>query len=159
MFDVSPFNGDPDVASASSGPGPLCADSKSASYSPPGGTVTAGLWEAGPTECGPYSGPAPAGTADISATAVTKAFDPAVTSPTGDLWLASTNPAAAFSPIVIDPGKTATVDVTITPSGAAGTVVQGTLYVDDFTSDVPPPAYGQQAGDELAGLPYAYAIK
>jgi hypothetical protein len=159
MFDFSPFNGDPDIASSSPGSGPLCADTESASYSPGGGTVTAGFWEAGPTECGPYPAPAPTGTATISMTALTEAFDPAVTSPTGDLWLASTNPATPFSPIVINPGKTATIDVTITPSGAAGTVVQGTLYVDDFTSDVPPPAYGQEAGDELAGLAYAYTIK
>jgi hypothetical protein len=46
--------------------------------------------------------------------------------------------------------------VTITPSGASGTTVHGTLYVDDFVSGVPP--YGQAAGDELAGLPYAYTI-
>jgi hypothetical protein len=159
MFDLSPFNGDPDVASAAPGPGPLCADSASAFYAPSGGSVTAGLWEAGPTECGPYSGPAPAGTADLTATALTRTFDPAVTSTTGDLWLASIGSSAAFAPIVIDPGKTATIHVTITPSGAAGTVVQGTLYVDDFTSDVPPPAYGQEAGDQLAGLPYTYTIK
>src|SRR5208283_2825813 len=42
MFDFSPYPGDPDLVSADSGPGPLCADSESASYSPPGGTVTAG---------------------------------------------------------------------------------------------------------------------
>jgi hypothetical protein len=159
MFDLSPFNGDPDVASAGPGSGPLCADSESAFYAPSSGSVTAGLWEAGPTECGPYSGAAPAGTAEMTATALTKTFDTAVTSTTGDLWLASIGSTAAFKPIVIDPGKTATIHVTITPSGTAGTVVQGTLYVDDFTSDVPPPAYGQEAGDELVGLPYSYTIK
>jgi len=47
--------------------------------------------------------------------------------------------------------------VTITPSGAKNTKVQGVLYVDDFVSDVP--IYGQVAGDELAALPYAYMIK
>ena len=47
--------------------------------------------------------------------------------------------------------------MTITPSGASGTVVSGTLYVDDFVSNVPP--YGQIAGDELAALPYSYTIK
>lgn len=49
--------------------------------------------------------------------------------------------------------------MTITPSGASGTVVKGTLYVDDFASDVPPPAYGQFTGDELAAFPYNYTIK
>jgi len=72
------------------------------------------------------------------------------------VWLAALNPAATFSPLVINPGQSATVNVTITPSGAAGTVVRGNLYVDDLVTDVPP--YGQQSGDELAALPYAYTI-
>jgi hypothetical protein len=159
MFDFSPFPGDPDIASASSGPGPLCATTESAYYSPPGGTVTAGLWSAGPTECGPYPpGGAPAGSATISMSADTKAFDTSVTSATGDLWLASTNPAASFSPIILNPGQTATINVTITPSAAVGTVVQGTLYVDDFVSSVPPAAYDQESGDELAAFPYEYTV-
>jgi hypothetical protein len=120
--------------------------------------VTAGLWSAGPSECGPYPGPAPAGTATISMTAQAKAFDSAVTSTTSDLWLAATNPSAAFSPIVINPGQTATIQVTITPSAAKGTVVKGTLYVDDFVSNVPPPAYSQLSGDELAAFPYQYTV-
>ena len=80
-------------------------DSESSSYAPAGGTVTAGVWNAGPTECGPYSAAAPAGTATISVSAVTKAFDTAVTSPSGDLWQVSVNPSAAFSPITINPGQ------------------------------------------------------
>ena len=48
--------------------------------------------------------------------------------------------------------------MTITPAGAKGTVVVGDLYVDDFDSNVPPPAYGQQSGDELAAFPYTYTI-
>jgi hypothetical protein len=73
------------------------------------------------------------------------------------VWPASINPATTFSPVVINPGETVTVNVTITPAGPSGTVVQGTLYVDDYVSAVPP--YGQVAGDELAGFPYSYTIK
>jgi hypothetical protein len=156
MFDFSPFAGDPDIASAASGPGPLCATSESASYAPAGHNVTAGLWSAGPSECGPYSSPAPAGTATISMSAVTKAFDPAVTSPSGDAWLTAVNPATTFSPVVIQPGQAATINVTITPSAASGTVVSGDLYVDDLETGVPP--YGQQTGDELAAIPYEYTV-
>ena len=160
MFDFSPFPGDPDLASSSSGPGPLCATAQSASYAPPGGAVTAGAWSASPSECGPYPAPAPAGTATVAMTAQTKAFDPAVTSDTGDVWSAAINPAATFSPLVLDPGQTGTMDVTITPSGPSGTVVSGNLYVDDFVSSVPPPAYGQPAsGDELAAFAYTYTVK
>ena len=158
MFDFRPFAGDPDVASASSGPGPLCADTESASYTAAGGTVTAGGWFSLPSECGPYPTGAPAGTLNfVTMTAQTKQFDPAITPATGDLWLASLNPSTPFSPVVINPGQTATINVTITPSGAPGTVVRGTLYADDFVNGVPP--YGQTAGDELAAIPYSYTIK
>jgi hypothetical protein len=156
MFDFSPVAGDPDIASAASGPGPLCSTAESAAYAPAGGAVTAGEWSASPSECGPYSGPAPAGTATVSMSAQTKAFDTAVTSATGDVWLVSVNPGATFSPLTIAPGKTATVQVTITPSAAPGTVVKGTLYVDDVQGSVPPS--GQLSGDELVALPYEYTV-
>ncbi|MGO8958158.1 MAG: S8 family peptidase [Streptosporangiaceae bacterium] len=158
MFDFSPFAGDPDIASASSGPGPLCADTESATYAASGGTVTAGGWSSLPSECGPYPTGATPGTLNyVNMTAQTKQFDSTVTSDTGDFWLASTNPSTPFSPIIINPGDTATINVTITPSGPKNTKVSGTLYVDDYVQGVPP--YGQVAGDELVGLPYAYMIK
>jgi hypothetical protein len=162
MFDWGNFIGDPDIGSVASGPGPLCADSESASYSPPGGTVSAGGWYAAPTECGPYSGPAPAGSATVSMTAQIKPFDTTVTSAPGDLWLAAvdgTGALSSFDPVVINPGATATIDVTITPSGASGTVVSGDLYVDTYSTGTPTAVYSQLAGDELAALPYAYTIK
>lgn len=92
-------------------------------------------------------------------TAHTKPFDATVTSTTGDLWPASTNTAAfgTFSPLLLHPGQTGTITVTITPAGAHGTVVSGTLYVDDYASGVPP--YGQFTGDELAAFPYSYTIQ
>lgn len=109
MFDFEPFPGDPLLANASFGAGPLCSDAGSASYSPLGMSVTAGVWFAEPTECGPYRGPAPTGSATISMTANAKPFDPAVSSPTGDLWLGSIDPAsfATFSPLVLAPGQKA----------------------------------------------------
>jgi hypothetical protein len=156
MFDFGPFPGDPDIASAASGPGALCATSESASYAPVGHSVTAGLWFGAPSECGPYASPAPAGTATISMSATTRAFDTAVTSTSGDPWLTSINPATTFSPVTIQPGQSATIKVTITPNAAAGTVVSGDLYVDDFVGGVPP--YGQETGDELVALPYEYTV-
>jgi hypothetical protein len=158
-FELTTLTGDPDLAGSSSS-GALCGTAESASYSPPGNTVTAGVWGIVPVECGPFAGPAPAGTATISMTAHTKGFDPDVTSTPGDLWLTSINPAAlaTFSPVVIYPGQTATIYVMITPSGPPGTVVKGTLYVDDLVSAVPP-YYGQLSGDELAAFPYTYTIK
>jgi hypothetical protein len=48
------------------------------------------------------------------------------------------------------------IKVTITPTGASGTTVTGHLYIDDFAASIAP--YGQQAGSELAALPYEYTI-
>ncbi len=56
----------------------------------------------------------------------------------------------------INPGQSATIDVTITPSAAAGTVVCGDLYVDDYTSAVP--YLDNPSGDELVALPYEYTV-
>jgi hypothetical protein len=149
QFDFGPNQGDPDLPSSQ-------GTSPSASYTTPTGNLTNGFWFATPSEIGPYPSGAPAGTVSMSMSATFKAFDHTVTSDTGDLELASTNPATTFSPVVINPGQSATVNVTITPSGSSGSVVSGTLYVDDFLTNVPP--YGQQGANELAAIPYSYTI-
>ena len=154
MFDFSPFSGDPDLASQGPGSAPLCSTSATASYAPSGGTVTAGLWSAEPTECGPYAVAAPAGTATVSMTAETKAFDSAVTSSAGDLWLAATNPAASFSPVTVNPGQTVTINVTITPNASSGTVVSGDLYVDDTVSSGPAVRHMSLSDGARPPLPY-----
>jgi hypothetical protein len=156
MFDFGAFVGDPDLSSSGPAAGALCSTTESASLTPSGGTLAAGGWYALPSECGPYAAPAPAGTATVTATVTTKAFDPAVTSTTGDLWTAATTAAFTDTPIVIGPGASATINVTITPSAAAGTVVKGTLYVDDELAGIPP--YSQISGDELSALPYEYKV-
>ncbi len=165
MFDYEPASlveaqvGDPLVASAGFGSGALCSDTSASSYAPPGGTVTAGTWIVAPTECGPYAGQAPAGSATAGITAFMKPFDPTVTSTTGDLWLQAIDPTAAFTPVTVEPGKGAVIDVTITPAGLRGSLVAGTLYVDVMASGIPTVAYSQYSGDELAAIPYAYRIR
>jgi hypothetical protein len=158
MFDTSPFPGDPDISSSAPDSTALCSDSESASYTPTGGSVIAGLWSGNPTECGPYPAAAPAGTATISMTAQTKAFDPAVTTAGGDLWQLAVNPSelTTLGLVPVNPGQTVTIDVTITPSGTAGTVVQGTLYLDDAFDNIAP--YGFLSGNELAAFPYEYTV-
>ena len=158
MFDFGMPQGDPDIGSASPGPGPLCADTESASYTSAEGTVGNGLWYAFPAECGPYPSAAPPGTVSSTMTVTTKQFDTTVTSPTGDLMLTAINPATAVTPVVINPGDSATIDVTITPSGTSGTIVRGTLYVDVFATGTPTAVFAQFAGDELAGFPYEYTV-
>ncbi len=160
MFDYSPDSGDPDLASSAPGAGPLCATTEVGSYHPSSGQVTTGIWSAAPTECGPYAAPAPAGTDSSTMVATTKPIDTAVTSPTGDFWTESSGTVSysgGTSPAVIDPGKTATIQVTITPAAASGSTVTGDLYVDDFISATPP--YGAPEMDEVAALPYKYTVK
>jgi hypothetical protein len=89
-------------------------------------------------------------------TAVTKAFDPAITSPTGDVWQLSVDPSATPTPVLINAGQTVTVNVTLTPSANSGTVVSGDLYIDDLSGPLAP--YGQTSGDELAAIPYEYTV-
>jgi hypothetical protein len=150
-FDYGPGQGDPDLLSTKS-------TSPVGSYTPSGGRVQPGVWLMVPDELGPYPAPAPAGTVSASFNATIKSFDPSVTSSSGDLWLAAVNPGVldTFTGVVINPGQTATINVTITPSGAPGTVVSGSIYVDDVVGDLPP--YGQLSGDELAAIPYKYTI-
>jgi hypothetical protein len=148
-FDFGANQGDPDLVSS-------IGTSPSGSYTPSGGVLGDGFWFATPSEIGPYPSGAPAGTVSLAMSVVAKAFDSAVTSTTGDLEPASINPATTFSPVVINPGQTAIVNVTITPSGSTGTVVSGNLYIDDFLTNIPP--YGQQGSDELTAIPYEYTI-
>jgi Subtilase family len=162
MFDFGMAQGDPDIGSASPGPGPLCATTETGSYIPPGGVVGIGVWFAFPGECGPYPSKARAGSVSSMMTVTTRQFDTTVTSPTTDVMTAAINPAVLNSPpsvVPVDPGQTVTIPVTITPSGASGTVVNGTLYVDVLASGTPTVAYAQLGVDELAGLPYTYTIK
>jgi hypothetical protein len=152
MFDFGPFPGDPDVASRA-------GLSPAASY-PPGRLstpVTQGLWFAVPSQVGPY-GAAGAATAraSLTATAVTQEFDPAMSSPVGDFWQFGVSPLAAtarYNLVVVNPGKSAVISLTVRPTGKAGTVVRGDLYIDDFVDSLQ-----FLSGSQLVDLPYQYTI-
>jgi hypothetical protein len=126
FFDYEWSFGDPDLLSNSApyGTNPSGTFSSSA--------VADGTWTITPFQDGPDGahGVAPAVT-QTAMTATTAAFDPAVTAPTGDLWLESVDANATVHPVIVDPGQTVTIPVTITPGAAAGTTVSGTLYLDD----------------------------
>ena len=155
QFDTQPsidypdgVEGDPDIASN---------QGLSVSATVDGSPLTQGEWAIAPEEVGPFgANPAPTENVETSMLTNTRAFDPAVTSATGDLWLTSINASATYSPLSIAPGHSATVDVTITPAQAAGTVVSGTLYVDD--ADLV--QFGEVApnGNQVAALPYEYKV-
>ena len=160
MTDLSPYSGDPDVSSAGLSASSLCGRSAAAAYVAAAGDVTSGLWQPGPTECGPYPTAATSAKATDTVTVTSLAFDRAMTVQTGDLQQL-TNGAGAYTKVSTDivelkPGASVTVDVTITPSGAVGTVVSGTLYLDDVATSLAPDA--DPTASEVSALPYSYTI-
>ena len=160
-FDSESPAGDPDVESTSG----LTATS-TFSADP----LSPGLWDIAPDVTGAYAGiagigrhgsaPAADETVNTSMSVTTAAFDPTISSPTGDLWQASSNPAVlnSLSPVIVGPGQTGTIPVTVTPRGKAGTTVSGTLYVDDEDSLLFD-TYEEPNGNQVAAIPYEYTIK
>jgi len=155
FFDFTYDFGDPDLISST---GTTATATLSAS------SIANGDWTITPFLVGPTGkNPAKAVTASTSMTATTAAFDPAVSSPTGDLWLGSVNASNKFTPSVLDPGQSVTIPVTITPQGASGSTVTGTLYLDD--SSIVPANVSFNAlstngpvGSEVAAFSYSYTI-
>jgi hypothetical protein len=76
-----------------------------------------------------------------------------VTGSTGDYWLRSINSGASAAGLSLAPGAGGQINVSFTPSASTpvGTVVSGTLYVDDYFDDL-------QSCDQLAAVPYTYTV-
>jgi hypothetical protein len=115
--------------------------------------VQPGPWSTSTSLVGPFPpAGAPPATSNFRATVRTQLFDDTVTSSTGNVWLRTIRPAPPkFTPLVLNPGETGTITVTITPRGPKGTVVSGALYLDDFNEF-------SITGDELKAFPYTYTI-
>lgn len=160
-FDAQAPAGDPDIGSTvgSSVFGSLVAN-----------PVAPGAWTVAPDVVGPFEAtPVPNESATTAMTETANAFDPAVSSSTGDMWQASVDPSAltGLSPVVIGPGQTGTITVTITPQGPAGSHQHGTLYIDvedlflfqvnasmvNGNSGLPEPN-----GSEAVAIPYSYTV-
>lgn len=159
-FDMEYFPGDPDASPNqpdSAVTGSFAPDGSSASLTlTETPAVSQGLWLLNPDEFGPYP---PSGasqdTASASLSAVTEAFDPAVASNTDNFWQLGFN-AGNF--LYLLPGQSGTIDIQISPTANPGTVVSGTLYVDDIAMAAFVPSLSYPNGDELAGLPYEYTV-
>jgi hypothetical protein len=112
-----------------------------------------GAWVITPALVGPF-GPSGAPTVPVStgAFAVYQPFDPALSSSSGDIWedlILGTN---TYKPLVLGPGDSGTIMVTVTPNVAqVGETVSGYLYIDTFSTAL-------FTGDEVVRIPYAYTI-
>jgi hypothetical protein len=150
QFDLGAPTGDPDVVSG---------QGQSVAASVTGTPVTAGEWDIAPDVVGPFgpTGATPE-TVNTTLTATTEGFDPAVSSFTGDLWQSALGGPVTVSPVIVQPGKSAVIPVTIAPTGHKGTKVSGVLYVDD---DSLLSLYGSLApnADTVAAIPYSYVIR
>ena len=149
-FELSYAPGDPDLEGVSTGP------SASLTFFQP--EVSPGIWPLDPTEIGPF-GPsgAPAAVVSDNLDVVTQAFDSAVTSSTGDMWSAFNGLSSTFDPVYLNPGQSATITVTITPTASVGSNVSGTLYVSDLTLGQFIGAANSD-GDDIAAIPYSYTV-
>lgn len=111
------------------------------------------VWLAEPSLIGPYSA-AGAPTEPVAANAyvLMKGFDSAVSADSGDVWADLTFNTNTFNPLLLPPGETGTIHVTITPdANQVGKVVSGYLYIDTFNTVV-------FTGDEVTRIPYTYTV-
>jgi hypothetical protein len=118
-------------------------------------TVGQGYWFTYIQEIGPFgNGGAPKGQSTLVARATTLGFDRAVTTSVGDPYLSAVDPTApAGSPVIIQPGKSATITVTIKPAKGATGTFNGLLNL--VTSPIGTPLFNT-TGDVLAVIPYSY---
>ncbi|MBV6701237.1 S8 family serine peptidase [Kitasatospora aureofaciens] len=123
--------------------------------------IVPGIWGTFLQQIGPFgTAGAPAGTATITATAHTQAFDPALTSSTGDPYATAVNASApAATPVVVQPGATGSLQVTLTPTGPKGSTVHGVLYLVSAPTSVATANNSLgTTGSVLAALPYSYTV-
>ena len=115
-----------------------------------------GPWYIFPALLGPF-GPAGAPTVPVATTTVAtmQPFDSAIASDTGNYWiLAATGTGPGYTPLVLAPGASGTINLTLTPDPSqVGKTVRGFVYVDTVN------VYdGYGTGDEAAELPYEYTV-
>ena len=115
--------------------------------------VPYGQWLVSPALIGAFGAAgAPTEQVTTTTTALLQPFDASITSSAGDYFADMANATTTFQPLVLAPGATGTITLTIKPDAASvGNTVRGSLYIDAAN-----PGDYWAAGDEIAVLPYAY---
>ena len=148
-FAMSPYFGTPEIESTN---GTTAVATTTGRYLP------ASEWGCAPTLVGPFATPTPSVSYSCAAFATTDTIDDAVTATGGNIWDTATDPNSpnVFTPtsaVVVQPGASTTIPVTITPSADdAGGTVTGYLAVQSFNADT-------FSSDVLAHLPYTYSVQ
>ncbi|MBS0422647.1 MAG: S8 family serine peptidase [Proteobacteria bacterium] len=140
------LTGSPDIFAKKTGPNTVVA-----SLTEP--VVPWGTWNVVPALIGPF-GASGALTHPVTMTALAtmKKFDLTMSSDTGDAWAAFTLGDGTVNPLVLGPGESGTINLTIKPSAASvGKSVTGFVYIDTFNSAV-------GTGDEVVRIPYSYTV-
>jgi hypothetical protein len=145
---VSSGTGSPDVWASQVG-----TDSVLAKVASP--EIAFGGWYLSPALIGPF-GPAgaPAESVTTTATANLRTFDPSIAADSGDYWADAVLGTSTYKPLVLAPGASGTILLTITPDATqVGNTVRGTIFVDTYNAADP-----YASGDEVASLPYVYTV-
>jgi hypothetical protein len=153
-FDFVLRSGNPDVGSSVSD-AVTGTSTATLGVNPTVPQIAQGKWLLTPSLDGPFGDAAtvPTGTATASVLADTLGFDTSVTGSTGDYWLKTIDSSASAAGLSLAPGAGGQISVSFTPNASTpvGTVVSGTLYIDDYFTDRP-------SGDQLAAVPYTYTV-
>jgi Subtilase family len=119
--------------------------------------VGEGFWFPYVDEIGPFGvNGAPAASTSLVANATTAGFDSTITTSTGDPFLSAVDPTADFgTPLLIQPGATGAITITITPTAKKGSTVKGVLNIVTTPSGTP---LFDTTGDVLLAVPYTYTV-
>ncbi|MGH7882583.1 MAG: hypothetical protein ACREN8_06710, partial [Candidatus Dormibacteraceae bacterium] len=114
--------------------------------------VAPGQWYTLPGAVGPFpDGGGGKAAASVTATVDTYPFDSAISASSGDAWAKTVNSSAPSTPLLLDPGGSGTITLTITPNAASGTIVRGFIGIDTYNSYT-------QSGDEVGLISYTYQV-
>ena len=142
-LDTSPNYGTPDVEAFSFGDAAVAF--------PTADELPASVWSCGPAERGPFTTTAVSTTFSCGAFAITDAFASDVSTSAGNLWADFELGTSTYDPVILNPGQSATIMVTISPTDPAGTHVRGFLSLESFN-------FNTFSSDEVASFPYAYTV-
>ncbi|HYA00489.1 MAG TPA: S8 family serine peptidase [Candidatus Binatia bacterium] len=142
-LDTSPDFGTPDVEALSFGDDAIAVMTAN--------ELPASIWSCAPSEQGPFSTTAVNTTYSCGALGLTDAFAPDIATSAGNLWQDVELGTSTYNPLVLAPGQSGTIQVTITPTDPSGTHVSGFLSLETFN-------FNTFSSDEVTSFPYAYTV-